>query len=182
MWSGRRKIGLFIYVFICLTETLPCPKPYPVPDHTLSQTVPCPRLYPVPDRTLSQTVPCPRPYPVQDRTLSQIFLNFKLSFILAQLWDIFATISTLNIALQVFDQTEIVAEEKEWEQNHVFPVIRQKMKMLNFVAHKLWEADLWRLLTTRMVYSQSSHFTVQYISLFVTKHIIFCSIRYLSVY
>jgi hypothetical protein len=47
----------------------------------------------------------------------------------------------LNIALQVFGQTEIVAEEKEREQNYFFPVIRQKMKVLNFVTHKLWEAD-----------------------------------------
>jgi hypothetical protein len=45
----------------------------------------------------------------------------------------------LNIALQGFDQSEIVAEEKEREQNYFFPVIRLQMKILNFVTHKLWD-------------------------------------------
>jgi hypothetical protein len=45
----------------------------------------------------------------------------------------------LHIALQGFEQTEIVAEEKEREQNYFFRVIRLKMKMLNFVTHKLWD-------------------------------------------
>ena len=42
----------------------------------------------------------------------------------------------LNIALQGFDQSEIVAEEKEREQNYFFPVIRLKLKIMNFVTHK----------------------------------------------
>jgi len=46
----------------------------------------------------------------------------------------------LNIALQSFDQTEIMAEEKEREHNYFFPVIRLKMKILNFVTHKLWDS------------------------------------------
>jgi len=45
----------------------------------------------------------------------------------------------LNIALQGFDQSEIVAEEKEREQNYFFPVIRLKLKIMNFVTHKLWD-------------------------------------------
>jgi hypothetical protein len=47
----------------------------------------------------------------------------------------------LNIALQGFDQRETVVEEKEREQHYFFPVIRLKMKILNFVTHKLWDSD-----------------------------------------
>jgi hypothetical protein len=43
----------------------------------------------------------------------------------------------LNIALQGFDQSEIVAEEKEQEQNYLFSVIRLKLKILNFVTQTL---------------------------------------------
>jgi hypothetical protein len=48
----------------------------------------------------------------------------------------------LNVALQGFEQTEIVAEEKERERYYFFPVIRLKMKILNFVTQKLWDSDL----------------------------------------
>jgi len=53
----------------------------------------------------------------------------------------FAKIGMLNIALQGFYQTEIVAEEKERKQNYFIPVIRLKMKVLKFVTHKLWDSD-----------------------------------------